>query len=363
MNIGRRATRIGKSSDPTLPIVNYGNAPPLPPPADNDDNSSIWIKRLTFWKKPEAPDVPLGVTVPHSRTGSLVDGHDFGVAPPRRHRNKPSLTIDTQRASNAPGLSAPMSVVEDVSPDLSKATGTRSAATTTATSAGIQTAKSGHVWDMVVPHAPPLPVADPKKLVISPPRPLQPRKPTLPAKPNQHLPLRLDHRSLRSGDTLIPSSSASVGSVHSSSRSVPPKAPALPSMSTTMMPIPLHHNFANSSAPPPPPPSNLSPFRTPDTPRHERKHQRTPSTARLLTPSQSEKQPQPARHSSIAVDPFADNVPVSHTPSANPFSTPFDDSNAVAVKTSKPQTARRSPSPPGLHPPYGSIPDTPGKAI
>ena len=350
MNIGRRATRIGKP-DPTLPIVHYGNVPPPPPPVDNDDNSSVWIKRLTFWRKPEAPDVPLGVTVPHSRTGSLVDGHDFGVAPPRRHRNKPSLTIDTMRASNAPGLSAPIPVVEDVSPVSMKATGTRSATTT---SAGPHTAKSGHVWDMVVPPAPPLPVADPKKLVISPPRPLQPRKPTLPAKPNQYVPLKLDHKSLRSGDTLV-------GSVHSSNRSVPPKAPALPSMSTTMMPIPLHHNFANSSVAPPPPPSNLNPFRTPDTSRHERKHQRTPSAARLLTPSQSEKQSQPARHSSIAVDPFADNISVSHTPSANPFSTPFDDSNALGK--SKPQTARRSPSPPGLNPPYGSIPDTPGKAL
>ena len=357
MNIGKRATRIGKSPDTSLPTVNYGNVPP-PPPTDSDDNSSIWIKRLTFWKKPEAPDVPLGVTVPHSRTGSLVDGYDFGVAPPRRHRKKPSLTINTQRASNAPGLPVPMSAIVDVSPNSPKATGSLSATTT---GPGPQTAKSGHVWDMVVPPAPPLPVADPRKLVISPPRPLQPRKVTLPTRPNQHLPLKLDHRSLRSGDTLIPSSSTSVGSVHASNRSVPPKAPVLPSMSTTTMPIPLRYNFPNSSVPPPPPSSNLSPLRTPDTPRHERKHERTPSSARLLTPSQSEKQPQPARHSSIAVDPFADNMSVSHTPSANPFSTPFDDSNAL--KTSRPRTARRSPSPPGLDPPYGLTPGTPGKAF
>ena len=360
MTIGKRATRIGKSSDSTLPIVNYGNVPPPPPPADNDDSASIWIKRLTFWKKPEVPDIPIGVTVPHSRNGSVVDGHDFGVAPPRKHRSKPSLTIDTQRAHNAPGLSAPMPVVEDVSPASLKGAGI------SATSTSAQTAKSGHVWDMVMPIAPPMPVANPKKLVISPPRPLQPRKPTLPTKPNQHMPLKVDHRSLRSGDTLIPLSSASVSSVQSNSNQPAlAKVPALPSMSTTIMPIPLHHNFANSPVLAPsqlPPSSNLSPLRAQDTPRHERKHQRTPSAARLLTPSQPEKRPQPARHSSIAADPFTDNASVSpHTPSANPFSTPFDDPDAF--NTSKSQTARRSPSPPGLNPVYSSIPGTPGKAL
>jgi hypothetical protein len=325
MNIGKRATRVGKSSDSTLPTVNYGNIPPPPPPpppADNDDSGSIWINRLTFWKTPDVPDVPLGVTVPHSRNGSLFDGHDFGVAPPRRHRSKPSLTIDTRRASNALHLSAPTPILESVSGDS--------------------------------------PIADPKKPVISPPRPLQPRKPTLPSRPNQYIPLKPDHRSLRSGDTLIPVASGSLGSVESSNRS----APALPSMSTTIMPIPLHHNFANSSPPAPSSAisSNLSPFRTPDAPRHGRRHQRTPSAPRLLTPTQPEKQPQLARHSPITVDPFADNASVvPHAPGANPFSTPFDDSNAI--NTSKPQTARRSPPLPGLNPFFTSIPGTPGKAL
>jgi hypothetical protein len=341
MNIGRRATRIGKSLGPSLPTVNYRNGPPPPPPAENDDSASLWIKRMTFWKKSDVLEVPFGVTVPHSRNGSVVDGHDYGVAPPRKHHNKPRLTIDTQRASNALGLSAPVPV------DHRHADSPKASAASTAPQP-----------------APPMPVANPKKPVISPPRPLQPRKPTLPTKPNQHIPLKLDHRSLRSGDTLIPSPSASTGSAQLSKQSVPPKAPPLPSMSTTIMPIPLHHNFASSSAPAPSsvPASNLSPFRTPDAPRQERKHQRTPSAVRLLTPSRPEKQPQPARHSPITVDPFADNLPVSpYTPGANPFSTPFDDSNVV--HTSKPQTARRSPPPPGLNPLYGSIPDTSGKAL
>src|SRR5258706_864189 len=268
MNIGKRATRVGKSSDSTLPIVSYGNASPAPPPADNDDSGSIWIKRLTFWKKPDVPDVPVGITVPHSRNGSLFDGHDFGVAPPRRHRSKPSLTIDTERASNALQLSVPMPMptIESASGDSPSNAGTNQGLS--ASSMGPQTSKSGHIWDMVLPVAPPLPVADPKKLVISPPRPLQPRKPALPNKPNQYIPLKLDHKSLRSGDTLIPLASGPNRS-----------APALPSMSTTIMPIPLHHNFANSSSPAPSPvlPLKLSPFRTPDASRHERKHKRTPS--------------------------------------------------------------------------------------
>jgi hypothetical protein len=359
MNMGKRTSHVNKSLDSTLPIVNYGNTPPPPPPADSDDNASIWIKRLTFWKKSDVPDVPLGVTVPHSRNGSLIDGHDFGVAPPRRHRSKPSLTIDTQRASNALGLSTPMPILESVSGDSPNGAGNSQGLS--ATSTVLQTAKSGHA--RVVPPAPPLPVADLKKLAISPPRPLQPRKPTLPSRPNQQTPFKLNPRSLRSGDTLVPLASASLGSlgsVQSSNRS----APALPSMSATIMPIPLHHNFTNSSAPAPPsvPSSNLSPSHTPDGPRHKREHHRTPSASRLLTPTQPEKQPQPARHSSITVDPFADNASVApYTPSANPFLTPFDDSNAV--NKSKPQTARRSPPLPGLNPFYTSIPGTPGKAL
>ena len=353
MNIGKRATRVGKSSDSTLPIVSYGNAPPVPPPADNDDSGSIWINRVTFWKKPDVPDVPVGVTVPHSRNGSLFDGHDFGVAPPRRHRSKPSLTIDTERASNALQLSVPMPMptIESASGDSPSNAGTNPRPS--ASSTGPQTAKSGHIWDMVLPLAPPLPVADPKKLVISPPRPLQPRKPTLPSKPNQFIPLKFDHKSLRSGDTLIPMASGPNRS-----------APALPSMSTTIMPIPLHHNFANSSSPARSPvlPLNLSPFRTPDASRHERTHKRTPSAPRLLTPTKPEKQLQPAPQSSITVDPFADNASVvPHTPSANPFLTPFDDPNTL--NTSKPPTARRSPPPPGLNPFYTSLPGTPGKAL
>ena len=350
MNIGKRATRVGNSLDSTLPIVHYGNAPPPPPPADNDDSASIWMKRLTFWKKPDAPDVPLGVTVPHSRNGSLLDGHDFGVAPPRRHRSKPSLTIDTLRASNALRLSPPMPILESVSGD--SPNGAETDQELPATSTGPQTAKSGHVWDMAVPLAPPLPTADPKKLTISPPRPLQPRKPTLPSRPNKHIPLKLDPRLLRSGDSLA---SGSLGSVQSRNW----LAPALPSMQ-----IPLHHNFSNSSAPAPSsaPYSNLSPFRTPDASRHERKHQRTPSAPRIITPIQPEKQPQPARNSSIAVDPFADNASIApYAPSANPFSTPFDDSNAISA--SKPQTARRLLPYPGLNPFYAAIPGTPGKAL
>ena len=350
MNIGKRATRVGKSSDATLPTVNYANTPPPPPPTDIDDSGSIWINRLTFWKKPEAPDVPVGVSVPHSRNGSLFDGHDFGVAPPRRHRSKPSLTIDTQRASNALQLSVPMPLptIESVSGDSPNNAGTNQGLS--ASSAG---PKSGHIWDMIAPVAPPLPAADPKKLVISPPRPLQPRKPTLPSKPNQYIPLKLDHRSLRSGDTLVPLAPGPMGGGQSSRP-----------MSTTIMPIPLHHNFANSSSPAPSPvlSSYLSPFRTPHVPHHERKHKRTPSAPRLLTPTQPEKQLQPAHHSPITVDPFADNASVvPQAPGANPFLTPFDDPNTL--NTSKPQTARRSPPLPGLSPFSTSISGTPGKAL
>lgn len=357
MNIGKRATRVGKSSDSTLPVVNYANTPPPPPPADIDDNGSIWINRLTFWKKPDVPDVPVGVTVPHSRNGSLFDGHDFGVAPPRRHRSKPSLTIDTRRASNALQLSVPMPL-----PTIESASGDspNNAGTNQGLSASSMGPRSGHVWDMVAPLAPPLPVADPKRLVISPPRPLQPRKPTLPNKPNQYIPLKLDHRSLRSGDTLIPLAPGSLGGVQSNNRS----AATLPSMSTTIMPIPPHHNFVNSSSPARSPvlSSNLSPFRTPNAPRREHKHKRTASAPRLLTPTQPEKRLQPAHHSPITVDPFTDNASVvPHTPSANPFLTPFDDPNTL--NTSKPQTARRSPPLPGLSPFSTSISGTPGKAL